>query len=109
MPISSQFSAPKSRYTLLETATNTASGRVVPGVNGGDYVWYCEGTWNGATATLQYLKLDGTTWANVKDSSNADVTLSADGSKSIGIAQGATLRVLITGTATSLNSVIAGI
>lgn len=99
----------KKQYTLLAGAT--ATGSQVGPISGGDYIWRAESAnWNGATATLQYLGLDGTTWNNVKDSANADVTLTANGSKAIGVAQGSVMRVLISGgTPAPMNSVLGGL
>ena len=99
----------KKQYTLLAGAT--ATGSQVGPISGGDYIWRAESAnWNGATATLQYLGLDGATWNNVKDSANADVTLTANGSKAIGVAQGSVMRVSISGgTPAPMNSVIGGL
>lgn len=99
----------KKQYTLLAGAT--ATGSQVGPISGGDYIWRTESaSWNGATATLQYLGLDGATWNNVKDSANADVTLTVNGSKPIGVAQGSVLRLSISGgTPSPMNSVIGGL
>lgn len=102
---------PIARYLLAINMSASGNGIAAGPVQGDDYLWrVTSSTWNGATATLQYLDLDGTTWSNVKDSANADVTLSANGSKPIGIAQGAIVRVSVTGADPSnLNSEIAGL
>lgn len=97
-------------YTLLSNATTT--GPAVSGIRGGDYVWRIEGTFSSnVTATLQSLGLDGVTWKNVRNSANsADVSATAETQVGIGVGQGATMRVLITGTQTTpLNSTIAGL
>lgn len=99
----------KMQYTLLSAAT--ATGGWVGPLAGGDYVWRCEGSnFGSAIATLQFLGLDGVTPYNVKDSSNADVTLSATGQKSIGVAQGSFLRVSLSTTPTAaINSALGGL
>jgi len=96
-------------YTLLRNAS--ATGSPVTGVRGGDYIWRVSGTFGGGTATLQTLDLDGTTWVNVRNTANtADVTATAASSVGVGIGQGATVRVLISGaTGASLNSSLAGL
>lgn len=100
----------KKLYTLLAGATVTGS-QVGP-ISGGDYIWRAESAnWNGATATLQYLGLDGATWYPVRNAANtADVTLTATGSVAIGVAQGSVLRVAISGgTPAPMNSVLGGL
>lgn len=96
-------------YPLLRNAS--ATGSPVSGIRGGDYIWRVSGTFGGGTATLQALDLDGTTWVNVRNQGNtADLTMTAAGSVGVGIGQGATVRVLITGaTGASLNSSLAGL
>jgi hypothetical protein len=105
-------------YTLLKAATtntgttSTTANPFVSGIRGGDYIWLVEGTFGGATATLQRLGLDGVTWVNIRNSANtADVTATAASSVGVGIGQGATVRVALTGTTgtTSLNSTLAGL
>ncbi|WP_216331175.1 DUF5110 domain-containing protein [Rhizobium sp. X9] len=100
----------KRQYTLLAGAT--ATGSQVGPISGGDYIWRAESAnWNGATATLQYLGLDGATWYPVRNAANtADVTLTATGSVAIGVAQGSVLRVAISGgTPAPMNSVLGGL
>jgi hypothetical protein len=96
-------------YTLLTAASTT--GSPVSGIRGGDYIWRVSGTFGGGTATLQTLDLDGTTWVNVRNAANtADVTATSATSVGVGIGQGATVRVLITGAnGASLNSSLAGL
>lgn len=96
-------------YRLLTNAS--ATGSAVSNVRGGDYVWRVSGTFGGGTATLQTLDFDGTTWVNVRNAANtADVTATTATSVGVGIGQGATVRVLITGaTGASLNSSLAGL
>jgi hypothetical protein len=85
----------KTAYTLLTGSTVTGAG--VGPIAGGDYLWRAEcAGWNGATATLEFLGLDGTTWYPVKKSDGTtSVTLTANGSVACGVAQGAMLRVAI--------------
>lgn len=105
-------------YPLLRSATgntgttSTTANPFQPGVRGGDYIWLVEGTFGGATATLQRLGLDGVTWVNVRNAANtADVTATTATSQGVGIGQGATVRVQLTATSgtTSLNSSLAGL
>ncbi|WP_298967739.1 hypothetical protein [uncultured Methylobacterium sp.] len=103
-------------YTLLANANAIGPGQGVTGIRGGDYLWRVEGTFSGVTATLQVLGLDGTTWSNLKDSGGADVAFTASGvgafQRGIGAAQGAALRVAVTGSPTGavlLNSTIGGL
>jgi hypothetical protein len=96
-------------YQLLTNASTTGTG--VSNIRGGSYIWRISGTFGGATATLQALDLDGTTWVNVRNQANtADVTTTTAGSQGVVIGQGATVRVAITGgTNVSLNSVLSGV
>jgi hypothetical protein len=105
-------------YTLLKAATantgttTTAANPFQSAVRGGDYIWSVEGTFGGATVTLQRLGLDGTTWVNVRNQANtADLTLTAAGAVGVGIGQGASVRAQITAATgtTSLNSSLAGL
>ena len=59
---------------LLKNVTATGSAVTWPGGTG-HFSAVCAG-WNGATATLQFLGPDGTTWIPL----GADTTLSANGS-----------------------------
>lgn len=96
-------------YTLLTNAS--ATGAPATGIRGGDYIWRVEGTFGGATVTLQTLGLDGTTWINVRNAANtADVTATAATSIGIGIGQGASVRAAISGgTGVSINSSLSGL
>lgn len=95
-------------YTLLSNAAATGAG--VTDIVGGNYVWRAESSnWNGATAKLQVLGLDGVTWVDVLDTAAATVTLTANGYKVVTIGQGATVRVLITsGPPTAVYSNLGG-
>jgi hypothetical protein len=97
-------------YPLLTNASATGTG--VSNIRGGSYIWRVSGNFGGgATATLQALDLDGTTWVNVRNQANtADVTATTAGSQGVVIGQGATVRVAITGgTGVSLFSVLSGV
>jgi hypothetical protein len=99
-------------YSLLKGLAAIAPGAMVGPVAGGDYLWRTEAAnWNGSTATLQYLGLDGATWFPVLKSDGAtSVTLTANGSVAVGIAQGSVIRVNVTGAApTGMNSAIGGL
>lgn len=102
----------KKQYTLLTNHAAIGAGPQVGPISGGDYIWRVEASnWNSGTATLQFLGLDGATWYPVRNAANtADVTLSANGSVSVGVAQGAILRVNVTaGAPTAMNSVLGGL
>ncbi|GLQ09244.1 hypothetical protein GCM10007913_11760 [Devosia yakushimensis] len=99
----------KQVFTLLEDATSTGLG--AGPVTGGDYLWRVEGAFGGATATLQYLGLDGVTWFDATETDGTTpVTLTASGAKPVGIAQGSVVRVeLVGGAPSAMNSVIGGL
>lgn len=96
-------------YTLLTAAS--ATGNAVSGIRGGSYIWRASGTFGGATATLQALDLDGSTWVNVRNQANtADVTATAASSQGVVIGQGGIVRVAISGGAgVSISSVLSGV
>lgn len=98
-------------YTMAENKSDNAATAPIGNISGGDYVWRAEASaWGGATATLKQRTLDGATYVNVVDASNNPVTLAANGQKSIGVAQGACLRVEFSGgTPTGFYSVLAGL
>lgn len=97
----------KQQYTLLTNQAAIGNGAQAGPISGGDYVWRTTATnWNGSTATLQFLDLDGTTWAAV----TGVTAMTANGQQSIGAAQGSILRVAVTAAApTGMNSQIAGL
>lgn len=99
----------KKAYTLLQNTSVSGAGTLP--INGGDYVWTCEAAnWNGATATLQHLMLDGVTWTPVLDSGAVAVTLAANGYKSVGLPQDGIIRVEISvAVPVGMNSNIAGL
>jgi len=68
-------------------------------VRGGLYIWASEASnWNSATATIQQLGQDGTTWRPLRNAANsADLTMTANGALEIRIGTGATFRVVVTG------------
>lgn len=62
----------------------------------GTYIWSGNGgTWNGASAQLQSLSVDGSTWINVPGA-----LLSADGQFTVDIGDDTKVKVLITGSPT---------
>lgn len=102
----------KAQYQLLTAQSAVGNGPQAGPINGGDYLWRVTATaWGGATATLQFLDLDGSTWSPVRNAANtADVALTANGTVAIGLSQGTIVRVAVTGTApTNMNSQIAGL
>lgn len=102
----------KRRYTLLTNQAAIGNGPQAANIAGGDYIWRVEATtWNGATATLQFLGLDGTTWYPVRNAANtADVALTASGSVAVGLSEGSTVRVAVTAAApTGMNSALGGL
>ena len=96
---------------LLTGAQTSGAGPATTIVSGGDYIWAVEGTFNGATASLQRLALDGTTWiAATALGSSAPLTMTAPGSMGLVVARGAVLRAVITGgPPANLFSSIAGL
>lgn len=98
----------KRAYTLATAGTLVNALNV----NGGRYFWTAESSnWNGATATLQRLGLDGSTWRTIRTADNsADVALTGNGTVDLLIGQGATLRVAQSGgPPTNLYSNLAGV
>lgn len=92
---------PKTDVALLSNASATGSAVAV---SAGRYNWYAYGTWNGATAQLQWSPDAGTTWINVDGA-----TLTANGGWSnITIAAGQA-RVSFTGSPTSITSKLGGV
>lgn len=89
------------RLFVLASA-NTVVSQVGP-VRGGDYIWACEASaWGGATATLQQLGQDGVTFRPVRNAANtADLTMTANGTIGVGVGQGATMRVVLSGGPTT--------
>lgn len=86
--------------TLLTAAAATGS---TTAVSSGRYNWYVYGTWNGATAQLQWSPNSGSTWINVDGAA-----LTADGGWTDIPVSAGSMRVLITGAggSTSLSSTL---
>lgn len=80
-------------YQLLSNASVT--GGVVNYIWGGTYIWSCLGTFNSATLTLQALGPDNSTWVTVD-------TMTATGQKGEVIGNGASMRVMVTGSPSSI-------
>lgn len=95
------MSATTRAYSLLAGAT--ATGNPVS-VTGGRYIWAIQaGTWNGATATLQVLGPDGSTYQTV-------ATATADTNVNVLIGEGASMKVAISvATPTNVNSTLRGV
>lgn len=74
-------------YTLLSNAAATGSAVEVAG---GNYVWAIQGTWSGATATLQVLGPNGTDYQDV-------ATATANAQAPVSIGDGSMMRVAISG------------
>lgn len=74
--------------TLLSNAS--ATGDPTDPLTGGTYLWQYQGTFSGATLTLQSLGPDGSTYQTV-------TTATAAGQQSILVGQGDILRVSISG------------
>lgn len=97
----SSDAAAKADLTLLSAASATGSAVAV---TAGAYNWYAYGTWNGATAQLQWSPDAGTTWINVDGA-----TLTANGGWSnVSLAAGHA-RVSFTGSPTSISSKLGGV
>lgn len=76
---------------LLSNASATGQPVTVPG---GQYVWAAQGTFSGATLTLQALGPDGANYIDV-------TTLSANGAIDVRIGQDTAMRVSVSGGAPS--------
>lgn len=85
----------KQSYNLLLNAS--ATGTAVTNVRGGDYVWALAGTVGGATITLEYLGLDGVTYASALNSDGLAASFTAVGAIIVRIGHGATVRAKVTG------------
>ena len=89
-------------YVLLTASLVTGAAVVIVA---GNYTWSAWGTWDGATAQLQFSPDAGTTWIDI-----TDVDLTANGGVfNIPLPAGQ-VRVVITGAggSTSLSSVLQG-
>ena len=75
---------------LLASASATGAPVVVP--EGGLFQYLVNGTFTGATATLQVLSTDGTTYITVPNSS-----MTAAGALNVELPQGVTVRAALTG------------
>ena len=88
------------------------TGPTLDRIRGGAYRWITEvgpdGNWNGATVTLQQLRLNGINWVDISKTNGESAALTEDGDIRVTIVQGATIRALVTGSPVDLNSVIAG-
>lgn len=70
---------------LLSNASATGQAATVPG---GRYVWAAQGTFGGATLTLQALGPDGTSYQDV-------ASLTAAGALAVDVGEGTAMRVSI--------------
>jgi hypothetical protein len=84
-------------YLLLADTNGPGPGPAIYDIIGGHYVMCVEAIgWNGGTAQLQVLGLDGETWRDVKDAATGtNVSFNADASIPLMIAQGAVLRLML--------------
>lgn len=73
-------------------------------VYGGDYIARVFApAWNGATAKLQFLDADGTTYSDLlKADGTAAAPFSANGQIAIGLGSNSRVRLVVTGTPTGL-------
>lgn len=84
-------------------ASSSATGSAVP-ITAGKYNWAVYGTWNGASAQLQWSPNGGTTWIDIDGA-----TASSDGGWT-GIPLGnGVVRVSFNGTPTSISSKLSGV
>ena len=74
------------KLTLLTNASATGSG--VFATMGGRYVFRIDGTFSGATCTLQMLSPDGSSWLTLQ-------AFTAEGTATVEVPQGGTYRVLV--------------
>jgi|GEM_PF-6528210 len=94
------------RQETLTLASNVSAAGNQPPVTayGGDYVVRAFATnWNSATAKLQFLDADGTTWSDLTKADGTALTpFSANTTLSAGFGSAAQLRLAVTGTPTGL-------
>lgn len=79
--------APALEYVLLSNASATGSAVEV---QGGSYIWSTQGTFSGATLTLQALGPDGSTYMDV-------AAITAAGAVAVNIGDGTSMRVAVAG------------
>ena len=85
--------------TLLSAVNAATTGAAVPHVYKDSYLFSCVATsWGSATAALQFLGPDVTTWLPFSPA----VSLTANGSVGVGIGANASIRAVVTGTPTNL-------
>ena len=85
------------KLQLLENASATGS---YLNATGGRYIWAAEGTFSGATLQLQSKNANGTA------TSITGASLTAAGFVEVMVADGADLRVLITGSPSAMYSTL---
>lgn len=101
--------ATRGHYRLLDNAS--ATGSPIGPIDGGEYIWRAEGNFNGATATLEFRSLDGSSWFPVtQPDGTTPIAMTSVGSAPVAIGQGSIVRVSLTGGSPSgMHSVLGGI
>lgn len=86
-----------SAYTLASNVGGAGSTTPVTGIPRGNYTYACTANnWNAATAQLQMLGPDGTTYLNI------GTAISANGTLAVVLGANSSARVTVTGTPTGL-------
>lgn len=91
------------RNQTINLLSNVAATGDYVRVPGGQYIWACQGTFGGATLTLQAKGPDGSTAMSVG-------TMTAAGAVSVDVGEGTEIRVAVTGgTPSALYSSLRGV
>lgn len=94
-------------YNLLTNSTASVTGDYVTVLEGGLYIAEAEGTWGGATVTLQRQGAQKQDNISITDDFGATISFSADGYKVIPIATAEKIRATMsTSGTTSLSATL---
>lgn len=86
---------------LAVNYTGAGPGAETPMKGGGRYIWSYDGTFAGATVTLEYLSPDGSSWVS------SGATAAAEGSQIVYVAAGAHARLTYSGAVAAFYSDLA--
>lgn len=88
----------------LAANVSAAGNQPAATVYGGDYILRVMATaWNSATAKLQFVDADGSTFSDLTAANGSALTpLSANGQVALGLGSNARVRLVVTGTPTGL-------
>lgn len=94
---------PPASYELIDpVVADSVTSERSERVRGGGYIWIVEGTFGGATITLQRQMLDDTTWEDCHDISTALAEMTEPGFMNVVIPEAYRVRVKIDGGTPSL-------